>query len=258
MEAEDNDDSSMKDQGKLKLWMDLAKWFLGSFAVVIVTMIVDYGFRDRAAGLQEIQQYDKYATELIILNDNPKNKRMLAQYFSHVVPSARLREGWTAYYHVVDSEYRAFLRQDTLLRDSILKLARIQGDRRLTAADSLMLQNLQRTLDNNQRLIGQPLVLPKAAVTPTVYIQVVRDDQRQTTEALRSRIAAAGFSAPAIEMVPGTRLKENEIRYFRETDKEAAGSLQKLLGAQGVTAVLNYLPALGGRTREGTLELWLK
>ena len=75
---------------KYKYKIELFKWLIVSVGIVIATMIIDWGFRDRAAGLQEVQQYDKYATELLILNDNPKSKRMLAQYFSKVIPSALL------------------------------------------------------------------------------------------------------------------------------------------------------------------------
>ena len=77
---------------KYKFRMELLKWLIGSFAIVIVTLIINYGFRDRAAGLNEIQQYDKYVTELIILNNDPGQKRMLAQFFAYVTPSEKLKK----------------------------------------------------------------------------------------------------------------------------------------------------------------------
>lgn len=160
MSAEDKPADPGKNRGNMQLWISLAKWFLGSFTVVIVTMIIDYGFRDRAAGLQEIQQYDKYATELIILNENPKNRRMLAQFFSCVLPSARLREGWQAYYHVADSEYRAFLRQDSVISESIRSLTRLKENNRMTASDSSLLFQLRKELDERQLLLNQPIVKP--------------------------------------------------------------------------------------------------
>ncbi len=78
---------------KYKYKVDLIKWLIGSVALVIMTTIINWGFNDREEGLNEIQQYDKYATELIVLNNNPVNKRMLAQFFSTVTPSEKLRKG---------------------------------------------------------------------------------------------------------------------------------------------------------------------
>ena len=158
MGMEDKSLDPVKNQVKLKMWFDLAKWFLGSFVVVIVTMIIDYGFRDRAAGLQEIQQYDKYATDLLILNENPKNKRMLAQFFSCVLPSARLRECWKTYYHVADSEYRAFLRQDSVLQEKFIQLSNLKKTTQLSFSDSILLVQIKQSHEEYQRLLNQPLV----------------------------------------------------------------------------------------------------
>ncbi len=79
---------------KYKFKVELFKWLIGSVALVIMTTIINWGFKDRVAGLLEIEQYDKYATELIVLNNDPVKKRMLAQFFSKVTPSEKLREGW--------------------------------------------------------------------------------------------------------------------------------------------------------------------
>ncbi|MCX6284098.1 MAG: hypothetical protein NTW31_07690 [Bacteroidetes bacterium] len=99
---------------KLKLIFDVVKWLIGSVALVIVTMTIDYGFRDRAAGLNEAKQYDHYVTNLIVLNKEVGPRRLLAQYFSYVLPSAQLRKCWQDYYWVVNAEYQAMLKQDSV------------------------------------------------------------------------------------------------------------------------------------------------
>ncbi|MFZ4572535.1 MAG: hypothetical protein ACOYM0_15525, partial [Bacteroidales bacterium] len=60
--------AAMTELQKMKLIFDVVKWLIGSVALVIVTMVIDYGFRDRAAGLNEVKQYDNYVTNLIVLN----------------------------------------------------------------------------------------------------------------------------------------------------------------------------------------------
>ena len=41
---------------RLKYWISLAKWFLVSVVFVAVAWIVDNGYRDRSAGILEIQR----------------------------------------------------------------------------------------------------------------------------------------------------------------------------------------------------------
>ena len=100
---------------KMKLILDVVKWLIGSVALVIVTMVIDYGFRDRAAGLDEAKQYDHYVTTLIVLNKEVGPRRLLAQYFSNVLPSEKLRKCWQNYYWVVNLEYKEMVKKDSIL-----------------------------------------------------------------------------------------------------------------------------------------------
>jgi hypothetical protein len=52
-----------------KFGIELFKWFIGSVAIVVMTLIIDKGFKERTAGIQEMQAYDKYV-EVILKADN--------------------------------------------------------------------------------------------------------------------------------------------------------------------------------------------
>ncbi len=109
-----------QDFERLKYWISLGKWFVVSVALVIMTTIIDWGFKDRQAGLAELKFYDNYVTELIVLNPSPVQKRMLAQYFACVGPSDKLRERWKIYH---DSIYREYIDYITpLLEEEALLL----------------------------------------------------------------------------------------------------------------------------------------
>jgi hypothetical protein len=150
---------------KYKLKIELFKWLIGSVALVLVTTVIDYGFRDRAAGLQEIQQYDKYITDLIVLNKEPGQKRMLAQFFANVTPSEKLKTGWTKYYQEVDKEYQLFI-APILKNDSII---RKEYNTILSNLDSSsevqkeQLSVLKMQIDENKRLINPDIILPSNA-----------------------------------------------------------------------------------------------
>jgi hypothetical protein len=74
------------------------KWVLGTFAITILTLIINWEFKDRSVGMEEISQYDRYTTDLLVLNDNPVKKRMLPQFFATETPSSKLKKGGQEYY----------------------------------------------------------------------------------------------------------------------------------------------------------------
>ncbi|MDP3642916.1 MAG: hypothetical protein Q8S54_06955 [Bacteroidota bacterium] len=243
---------------KYKYKVELFKWLIGSVALVIMTTIIDWGFKDRAAGLQEIEQYDKYATELIVLNNDPVKKRMLAQFFSKVTPSEKLREGWEKYYQEVDAEYISFLRKDSIAQTK-LKALMDKDTSVLSESQKKEKEQLENQVKETQRIINQPLILPNATVTPVVYIQIGSEEQRSIAKLLVEKIIELGYKAPGIELVENARkMVANEIRYFRETDEASAVVLQNMLKNQNIDVRLKPILGYRNKTKEGTLELWLK
>jgi hypothetical protein len=244
---------------KFKYKVEIVKWFIGSVTLVVISMLIEWGFKDRAAGLSEIKEYDKYATDLIILNNDPVKKRMLAQYFSKVTPSAKLREGWEAYYKEVEKEYRDFLRQDSLAKIRIAELSKDTAEIKGTFME-VELAMLSEQIKENQRIFNQPLVLPdNKTIQPIVYIQFGNNSDRPKVNALRSKISNQGLQAPGIELVESAKsLADNEIRYFWDSDVIYANSLKILLEEEGILAVIKHIPTYKNKTKEGTLELWLK
>ncbi len=243
---------------KFKYKIELFKWLIGSVALVVMTAIIDWGFKDRAAGLQEIQQYDKYATELIVLNNDPVKKRMLAQFFSKVTPSEKLRNGWEMYYKDVNLEYKAFLKNDSLAK---VRLNELMNKDSSNLSSSLIKEKaqLENQISENRRIINQPIVLPKSTVIPIVYIQIGSEDQRNTATLLSKKINEIGYKAPGIELVESARkLASNEIRYFRAEDENYALALQNMLKEQNIDAIIRPAFRYSSNTREGTIELWLK
>ena len=150
---------------KYKLKVELFKWFIGSVALVLVTTVIDYGFRDRAAGLEEMQQYDKYITDLIVLNKEPGQRRMLAQFFANVTPSEKLRKGWADYYREVDKEYQLFiapvLKNDSLVKKEYDSIILHKDTTNVVQKARLML--LKTKMEDNERLINPDIILPSKA-----------------------------------------------------------------------------------------------
>lgn len=96
---------------RLKMWIDLGKWSIVSVGLVLMTKIIDSGFKDREVGLKEVTTYDRY-TKLITDNNRLAERRMLAQFFANVSPSDEIRSGWQRYYEEINKEFLAH--QDSL------------------------------------------------------------------------------------------------------------------------------------------------
>jgi len=125
--------------------IDLIKWILSSFVLVIITTILTYKLDDRRQGIQEIEKYDKYATQLIIENNSLAKRRLVAQYFAYVTPSNKLRSCWMNYYKLLDKQYKQLLKRDS----SIVK--EIESNKMLESFELNNQSNLKSLIDEHER-----------------------------------------------------------------------------------------------------------
>lgn len=150
---------------RLRYFVDLAKWFVVSVALVVMTIIIDAGFKDRTAGLTEIQQYDKYVTGLIVLNQEVGPRRLLAQYFAHVTASDILRKRWQEYYKLLDDEYTVLMRarqEGIKTRDSLVTLAILSQNKneKTDPATKLKIIRLDSVIESYDKALLTPVKLP--------------------------------------------------------------------------------------------------
>jgi hypothetical protein len=102
---------------KTKYWVELAKWFFVSVALVLITNIVNWNFTSRDKSFDEVKFYsEKYMTELIVLNDKVGPRFKLAQFFKNVTVNKDQRDGWKRYYDDVKAEYNDLVKKDSLNR----------------------------------------------------------------------------------------------------------------------------------------------
>lgn len=100
---------------KTKYWIELAKWFIVSVALVLITNIVNWNFTSRDKSFDEVKFYsEKYMTELIVLNDKVGPRYKLAQFFKNVTVNKDQRDGWARYYSDVKKEYDDLIKKDSI------------------------------------------------------------------------------------------------------------------------------------------------
>ncbi len=79
---------------RFKIWISLVKFLLGTFALGIITLMVNSKIQEREISLKEQEHLAKFTN--VALKENVGPRRLLAQYFANVTQSKKLREGWGA------------------------------------------------------------------------------------------------------------------------------------------------------------------
>lgn len=87
-----------------KHWIDFAKFLLGTFAIGIVTIVINYQIQNRELELKELDKLGNYVDHA--LEENVGVRRRFSQYFATVTRSGTLRERWKEYNSLVEKEYQ--------------------------------------------------------------------------------------------------------------------------------------------------------
>ena len=132
---------------RLKIWIELGKWAVVSVGLVIMTTIINAGFKDREVGINEIKEYDKYVS---LVTDNTKisERRLLAQYFAHITPSEKLKEGWALYFKTVDEEYNKLMEMREQKQMQLAELKKSYDSLNMPTPE---IQLLEREIENMER-----------------------------------------------------------------------------------------------------------
>ena len=107
-------------------FIELFKWFIGSVVIVVVTFVIETGFKERQTGIEEIDVYNNYIDIILNVEDIEQRWR-LVEYFSVVTPTPRLRERWIEYKRVIEPNYYEYKNLQRL-EENILNQSQIAVD----------------------------------------------------------------------------------------------------------------------------------
>ena len=139
--------------------IDLLKWFINTVVIGLLTFFFTWVLNERKQGVEEIKVYNTYV-ELVTKVDGLAERRLLAEFFSNVTVSSKLKEGWENYYKILDKQYKIELaKQDSIINK--IDASTIEGKAALENALSVKnkIQNtgltspiIQNTKSNNYEL----------------------------------------------------------------------------------------------------------
>lgn len=156
-------------KSNLQIWIDLTKWFITSVVLVVMTTLIDAGFKDRAAGLAELKFYDKYVTDIVLKNSTPVERRLLAQYFSCVTPSVKLQKCWKIYYDSIYPEYIKYItpvmEEESALTERYKTLMRSPDH---SDTDSTEIRDIEKRLKEIRSILYPEIKLPDTEIAVEV------------------------------------------------------------------------------------------
>lgn len=248
---------------KYKMKMNLFKWILGTFGIAIITLIINWGFKDRSVGMDEISQYDRYTTDLLVLNDNPVKKRMLAQFFATVTPSNKLKEGWKEYYNEVNKDYLKFIQSDSLIRKKYMLMPK--DTTRMNASQKAKLKETESIIKQNDSIKNAPIIIPasfdkiistadikKKSKLPTVYLQYNNKDNTSILREYEKILKTNNWVVPKPEFINAKF--QNTIKYFHSEDRNLADNINAIFNNK-----FKIVPNLefGNSVPNRQLEIWI-
>ena len=144
---------------RLKSWLGFWKWLISSVVVTggisLTTIIIDAKNRSTELQIQINQEEKEYLTRFLdrAMDDNLEKRLRFAQYFAHVSTTNEYKEGWKAYYSLLNDEYKKW---DDEKQDLVDRLPDIKGKEALERAKS-RITFLQRELISSRAEPKMPL-----------------------------------------------------------------------------------------------------
>lgn len=235
---------------------------LGASLFTIIGAVGTWSFTDRDKSLTEMSAYDKYLTDVIVLNDNPVKKRMLAQYFANVTPSFWQQRNWQSYYEEVCKDYAIFIRKDSIDKVKFSALATEQKEKiKLSDSQQVEYEELKRKLAINNSYFNAPIQLPDnqystiANSSYTIYIQSSESSFKKS-EKIRNTLLNNGFNIPAIEKK--INIISDDIRYFFDGDAQKVVEITELLKDENIKFDLKNFKRLNSTVKSNIIEIWIK
>ncbi len=233
-----------------------------------ISSLVAYNSQDRKDSIAEMGAYNKYVTELIVLNKSPDNRVKLAEYFSTVSPSCFSRYYWCNYLEKAKQEKKIFDENYRLLKDSLLRFEeRIDSKSNpLSFRENFYYKDLKASLDRTDKIKNEPLqsVTTQTVAQPIsskmIYFQANATALDKAKE-LAMKLNDMGFKIPVIENMSDdkgqkTDIKTNELRYFNTEDQEIVQQIFETINP----LVDNNLKIIFNPrySQSKNIEVWLK
>lgn len=234
------------------------KSVVGASLFTFFGAVSTYLFKDRETSIHEMNEYERYVTEFLVLNEHPAKKRMLAQYFASVTPSNFQQKNWKCYLDAVEKDYQNFLNEDSTKKARFKVL--LDKDE-LTKSEIWEKGILENELAESKRKEAVPIITPNQnqigdISRVTIYIQHTETSLKKAKQ-IKEELTNLGFNVP--EMEKKEQIIDDDIRYYNKENKEIIDKIiQNIKDSQKLTLKPKDFSRLNSKVQSNIFEIWLK
>lgn len=233
---------------RFKAWLTFWQFVLGTVVVGLASMFISHQIQTREVEIKEQEANAKFLEQA--LQEDVGVRRRLAQYFSHVTRSEKLRERWREYSKIVESEYQATLAEKERVQEKIEN----------KNTDAVTRDQLQLRIAELERQLSPKPAAADAGnqLQARVYIHIGSNTQRLRAEETAAALRRDSIVVPGIELRPNSP-QQNELRYFRKSEKVEAEALATAIRGTWPNTDAKYISGYEYSTamRPRHYELWI-
>ena len=195
---------------RFKIWTEFWKYFLVSFALVLITTLLGQILKQRELDLQKAKQ----ASELALEKEKQESKSLMdentnlgafldkamvdsadqqfrfASYFSHLVRDPEARKRWESYAAFIQEAKKAAPKLETEAKQVEAQLNNPQLPEAKRAELQMKSNDLQSKLDLNKALLEAPATRGKSAYSVGLQTLGVDDNERVS---INEKLRAEGY-----------------------------------------------------------------
>ncbi len=210
-----------KENERFQIWINFAQFFIGTFILGVVTLLVNNKIQEREIEIKEQEQIGTLVDKA--LDENVESRLRLAKFYSTVTRSNEIRERWGIYRGELQKEFDALLAKANTKQKEI-------NDAEKNNIPAIKIEELKSERDSALEEITPKTILLNN-LTSRVYFHINNESQRE-----KLQVVLGAISKPSELIVPGIQLISsyqggNELRYFRVSEKDEAEKITKSIKA---------------------------
>lgn len=230
------------------------KNIVGDSAFTFIGFFVSTWFKDREISINEMNEYERYVTEALVLNDHPVKKRMLAQYFANITPSGFQSSKWQCYLKAVEKDYIEFKIQDSIDRQRYVALLNLVELNNGEAWEKSVLDEKLKALIKKE---NADLIIPNIEKKNSfaIYIQY-KKNAIEKAEGVKKTLEELGYNVKPLDEENG--LSESDIRYFSDEDEIFAKVISEtIFEKHNLKLKQKNFKILSKNVQNKTFEIWI-
>jgi hypothetical protein len=236
---------------RFKIWTEFWKYFLVSFALVLITTLLGQILKQRELELQKAKQASELALEKekqaskSLMDENTNlgaflDKAMVdsadqqfrfASYFSHLVRDAEARKRWESYAAFIQEAKKAAPKLETEAKQVAAQLNNPQLPEAKRAELQMKSNDLQSKLDLNKALLEAPATRGKSAFVGLQTLGVDDNERVSINEKLQAEgyeLDPTTWSYPA-DQRPSWFAAQSTVFYYSGSSRSMAEQLAHFL-----------------------------